>query len=234
MFFLDQAMAVCAGVTLLSYALYSIEAKILAARPRNGFHAVRGLWRSGLSAHGLRGRGRRLAGGRCLSLAGDADLWHLLGGCGPLESGTVVDKKSGAITGISRAEVQFKTPSGIWLKPTTWKSLSQWWGLFGSVRLMLPAVHVDSPPAGYMRLPDFLECRELYSLDRPIGYFERRRTILRRAPSLLEGLGLLYLVHARHEVEYLYTVAKRMGIPVFTEFHGDAPECVLSETTERS
>jgi glycosyltransferase involved in cell wall biosynthesis len=81
-----------------------------------------------------------------------------------------------------------------------------------------------------MRLPDFIDCRELYSLDRPIGYFKRRQTILRRAPALLDGVGLLNLCMPAHEAGYLYAVAKRLGISVLTEFHGDWPECALSET----
>ena len=92
--FLDQAVSICAGVAILAYALYCIEAKAVSeARPRDGLAAVRRLRNPELPSHGPRGRRRRFSGRRRLSLLEHADLRVRLADRRNVEFGVVVKKR---------------------------------------------------------------------------------------------------------------------------------------------
>ena len=90
MSFLDQAMAICAGVAILSYALYSIEAKVLlpgremASMPFVAYGILNYLRMADVEDV------RRLAGRGRLSLADNANLRRRLAGGRDLEHGVVV------------------------------------------------------------------------------------------------------------------------------------------------
>ena len=89
--FLDQAVSICAGVAILAYALYCIEAKkVLLPGPRDGFGPLCGLRHPQLLAQGRRRGRRRVARGHRLSLRHDAALRTRLAGRRRLEPGPVV------------------------------------------------------------------------------------------------------------------------------------------------
>jgi glycosyltransferase involved in cell wall biosynthesis len=134
------------------------------------------------------------------------------------------------ITAIVGDERRIQTAQGAYVNPTTWKSLDQWWRLFPKVRLLLPTCHQSEPPPGWIRLPDFIESDESYSLDGHVGYFRRWRTVTSNAPRFLEDVGLLYLRMPSLVAHYIYKAARKRKIPVFTEFHGDWAEGALAET----
>ena len=72
--FLDQAMSIAAGVTLMSYVLYSQEAAVFVRGPRTGRDALRRLRPAPLPASRTHGRGARLAGRDGVALAHAPDL----------------------------------------------------------------------------------------------------------------------------------------------------------------
>jgi len=123
-----------------------------------------------------------------------------------------------------------QTPSGGYLKPYAWKSFSQWWGLFRDMRLLQTVCHFSEPPHGWLRVPDFIESRELVSYDRPLGFLHRRKLVGHNARVLLRDVKLLYVRHPSYESYYVSRVARKLGIPIVTSLHGDWHEGVLSQT----
>ncbi len=131
---------------------------------------------------------------------------------------------------IVSQEPHARTPAGVFLSPGVWKSFSQWWSVLRDVRLLQPAKHLSEPPADWMRLPDFVDARELVCP--PVGFMERRRIVMRNAKTHLQGVDWLDIRHPSYEAYYTGIVAKKLKIPIVAELHGDWHEVAKSETNK--
>jgi glycosyltransferase involved in cell wall biosynthesis len=133
-------------------------------------------------------------------------------------------------TAIICTDILAQTKTDAYLKPNSWQSLSQWWGLFRDVRLLLPTTHVSTAPAGWVRVPDFVEAREISPYDANLSFLQRRRIVKRNAWKLLEGVDLLYARLGSYLAFDVYAVARKRGIALLTEYHGDWRSSILAQT----
>jgi len=122
------------------------------------------------------------------------------------------------------------TSAGAYLTPGAWQSLSQWWGLFRNPRLLLPTLRAAAAPAGWLPVPDFVDLRELYPLEPQPSFLQRRRIVRKNAWKSLEGVDLLYARMPGYTTYDVYAVARKLGIALLTEFHGDWRGGVLSQS----
>ena len=114
-----------------------------------------------------------------------------------------------------------------YLAPSELTSLSQWFPLFGETVLLKPQLSALVPPKGWRPLSGKIRVVPLsYSRD---GRLQRRTNTLRTAQKALEGIDVLYARMPNYEGFWVFRIARRMGIPLLLELHGDWTSAVMEE-----
>lgn len=114
-----------------------------------------------------------------------------------------------------------------YFSPLNLKSLAQWEPLFGKICILGTRVEVEAVPPGWVPIPENYEVRELYIFGRHRS--ERIRMVKARSKELFKTVSLFYARGPSHEAYYAYCVAKKMGVPLLFEMHGDWETSILSE-----
>ena len=114
-----------------------------------------------------------------------------------------------------------------YFSPLNFKYLSQWTPLFDRVRLLVTRVESAKMSSDWVPIPTEYDVREISIFD--LGPYARRRVILERAKEHLKGVSLLYARGPNYESYYTFCFARKRGIPLLYEMHGDWETSVLSE-----
>lgn len=106
-------------------------------------------------------------------------------------------------------------------------SLAQWFPLFASTVLLKPHITLSKPPEGWTALPSNIQVVSLCSAS--AGMMHRMLSSRAAAKKALQGIDLLYARMPNYEGFWVYQVAKKMGIPLLLELHGDWMSAIQEE-----
>jgi glycosyltransferase involved in cell wall biosynthesis len=106
-------------------------------------------------------------------------------------------------------------------------SLSQWFPLFKDIILFKPQLYVSKPPSGWSVISNNVPIVSLCSTRS--GMLQRRLSTRLAAEKSLHGIDLLYARMPNYEGFWVYQVAKKMGIPLLLELHGDWVSSIQEE-----
>lgn len=117
-----------------------------------------------------------------------------------------------------------------WLPPDEWVSLKQWIEFLDDTILLKPEIVSKRPPEGWVEMPSEVDIHRLcYHKD---GYFNRRNATLKAANDLLRHCDILYARMPNYEAYWCYQVAKKKGIPLLLEIHGNWETSILEEDSQ--
>lgn len=128
--------------------------------------------------------------------------------------------RDAAEIGFALGAVCAEGTDGAYLAPHHWKGLSQWVRLFGKVRFILQSMGRGTPPPpGWVRIPEHVDVRRVGGYG--MGYFARRRAVLRCVGEALNGIQMLLARMPSDVVYWAFRRAASLNIPVLLELHGD-------------
>lgn len=121
----------------------------------------------------------------------------------------------------------YRTGDHVWLPACEWKSLKQWWEFLDEVVLLKPELESEEIPEGWVEMPTGIKVHRL--CDSGDGRFARRRDTIRAARELLKPPDVVMARMPCYETQWCYQVARKRGMLVVVEIHGDWETAVLEE-----